>query len=461
MSRRSACFCLFCMFFFLSPSVYSQNRNVDLEPVLFSAAGIGHEDIDAVTAKRAVTLFDLYALSVAETERMAIEGENSVQAKAHRDQAFGGFLPQINFSASKTYPTPSSTDTFMPKSTVAFYAQQNILAGLKDISQYRKAGSEMKMREYTLRNTAGQLLLDVTSAYMNVVRITKSLRNREKILENYRSISAELEKRVAIGRSRPSELLQIRSQIYSLLAQIESLKNNFSQAKSTLATLTGMSLSAALDDPFPVPAPSFGADDPARLTAGRYDIKAAEAQLNMTKDNLLLAWGGFAPDVYAAAGERLYQRNMTGRDYYVSLNATMPLFSGGTTVAAVAEAKSLVRQSELALSQTRRNAVQQISDAMTNYKSTQHQIDSYKKALDEADANYRTILDEYRLRLVTILDVFTAITSLENARDSYEGVVIDNQLSRITLGVATGEMIGPGVDILRSASRSAAKGDVK
>lgn len=444
-----------------SSMVFAQNKNTDLEPVLFSAAGIGHDDIAAVTAKKPMTLFDLYALSVAETERMAIEGENSVQAKAHRDQAFGSFLPQINFSASKTYPTPSSSDSFLPKSTVALYAQQNILAGLKDISLYRRAGDEMTMREYTLRNTAGQLLLDVTSAYMNVIRITKSLRNREKILENYRSISFELEKRVAIGRSRASELLQTRSQIYSLLAQIESLKNNLAQAKSTLATLTGMPLTALMDDPFPVPVPSYIADDPSGLTAGRYDIKAAEAQLAMAKNNLLSAWGGFVPDIFATAGDRLYQKNMSGHDYYVALNATMPLFSGGATVAAVSEAKSLVRQSELTLSQTRRTAVQQISDAITNYKSTQHQIDSYKKALDEADTNYRTILDEYRLRLVTILDVFTAITSLETARDSYEGIIIDHSMSRVTLGVATGEMMGSGVDILRRASRQAVKGDVK
>ena len=430
-----------------------------LEELLFPAAGITREDVSAASERKTKSLFDLYALAVARTERMAIEGENGVQAEAHRSAAFGKFLPSVNLSASKVYPSVNAGSGFAPKSTVALYAQQNIMTGLSEISQYRKAGSEMKMREYTLRNSAGQLLLEVAAAHTNLVRITKTIRNREKIRENYRGIEGELRKRVAIGRSRPSELLQVQSQIYLLNAQIDSANNTLRQAQNVLSYLTGMPQPIAVEEEF------SGGDrlsppdaEPASLAAARFDVKAAQEQLDMASAGLTAAYGGFTPDIYISAGDRLYQKTMNGHDYYVGLNATMPLFGGGQTLSAVKEARSQVRQAELTLSQTKRKAAQEITDAAGDYRSTKDQIEAYRKALDSAEMNYRTLLDEYRLKLVTIVDVLTALTNLETARDSYEGIVIDHAYSRISFGVAAGELAGPGAEKLRGANGGTGEG---
>jgi outer membrane protein len=459
MRVRFAVSMLFPLFLILcAVPVFADNPSSDLEPVLFSAAGINRSDIESARSKKTMTLFDLYSLSVYRTERMAIEGENGVQAQAHRMGAIGQFLPQLQFSASKYYPSPETGNSFLPRSTVALYAQQNIITGLKEISQFRKAGAETRMREHTLRDAAGQLLLDVSGAYMNVIRITKGLRNREKILDNYRGIAAELEKRVAIGRSRPSELLQIKSQIFTITAQIESMKNSLEQAQNVLSYLTGMPLPILISETIPDAKPASLTAEPVSLIVGRYDVRAAQEQLDMANAGLIAAYGGFAPNLYITGGDRIYQQTMKGHDYYVGLNATMPLFSGGETLAAVKESRSLVRQAELTLSQTKRKAVQQITDGATAYRSTLHQIESYRKALEVAEVSYRTLLEEYRLKLVSILDVFSALTTLENARDAYEGVVIDHQLSRISFGVATGELIGSGIDQLRREFVSAAEG---
>lgn len=435
-------------------SAHADAPSSGLEDLLFPAAGITREDVSAASEDRTKSLFGLYALAVARTERMAIEGENSVQADARRTAAIGAFLPQVKLSASKVYPSANSGSGFAPKSTVALYAQQNIVTGLKEISQLKATGAEKKVREYALRDAAGQLLIDVSNAYMNAVRVAKAVRNKEKILENYRGIENELEKRVAIGRSRPSELLQIRSQIYSLTAQIESGKNSFEQAQNVLAYLTGVQPPIAIDEEFDAGSPPHPDADPVSFVGARFDVKAAEAQRDIAGAGLVAAYGGFTPDIYVSAGDRLYQETMKGHDYYIGLNATMPLFSGGETYAAVRESRSQVRQAELSLAQTKRKAVQEITDAATGYRSTQHQIESYRKALEAAETSYRTLLGEYRLKLVSILDVFNALTSLENARDAYEGIVIDNRLGRVTLGVATGELAGPGAAKLRAASEN-------
>ena len=51
--------------------------------------------------------------------------------------------------------------------------------------------------------------------------------------------------------------------------------------------------------------------------------------------------------------------------------------------------------------------------------SSKHKMESFEKSLDAAENNYRLILGEYRLNLVTLIDVFDALTALESARDDY------------------------------------------
>ncbi len=115
----------------------------------------------------------------------------------------------------------------------------------------------------------------------------------------------------------------------------------------------------------------------------------------------------------------------------------------------MSEAASIRRQAVLRLEQSRRVARQEIEEAYSTYTSSLHATESFKKALDAADNNYRSILGEYRLNLVTLLDVFNALTTLESARDDYERTVLESCLSRVRLGVATGEFYGEKISVLR------------
>jgi hypothetical protein len=61
------------------------------------------------------------------------------------------------------------------------------------------------------------------------------------------------------------------------------------------------------------------------------------------------------------------------------------------------------------------------------------------------------ILAEYRLNLTSILDVLTALSALQTARDDYERIVLQHRINRIRLGVATNEFSGDGIHSLKKA----------
>ncbi len=419
------------------------------DALLFEATGISGADIDRAGKKEALNLFDVYVLAVSGTEGMAIEGEYALQADARRRQALGLFLPKVSLKAVRTLSEVDRTTPSAQRSTVNLYARQNLLTGLDEYSSFKGSAAEQRYRRFLLHDSASRLLLDTATIYLKALQIEKNLKNREKTLEHYRGIAGELRRRVAVGRSRQSELLRTNSQIYKIEAEIESLQNEYFKTRTSLTITAGVSKDKRLaEDVYLPPAPALHRDID-KLIDKRFDIKAAFEGLEIARSRLLAAQGGHLPSLYLEGTYRLYQQYETGRDFYAGLGAELPIFSGGITSARVSEASSVRRQAELRLEQSRRIARQEIEEAYSSHFSSLHEMESFKKALDAADNNYRSILGEYRLNLVTLLDVFNALTTLESARDDYERTVLESCLSRVRLGVATGEFPNDELSMLR------------
>ncbi len=428
------------------------------DALLFEATGITRADIDRAVKKETLDLLDIYVLAVSSTERMAIEGEYALQADARRRQALGLFLPRVSLKATKPMTEEDRTSPSTQRTSVSLYARQNLLTGLDEYSSFRGSTAEQRYRRLILSDSAGRLLLDAASVYLKALQIEKNLKNRGKTLEHYRGIAGELRRRVAVGRSRQSELLRTNSQIYKIKAEIESLQNGYAQARNSLSVISGVPQEKRLVEEVCLPPAPEMPRDKSKMIESRFDIKAAVEALDIARSKLLAAQGGHLPSIYLEGNYRLYQHYETGRDIYAGLGAELPIFSGGITSARVSEAASVRRQAELRLEQTRRVSRNEIEEAHSTYSSSMHAMESFKKALDAADNNYRAILGEYRLNLVTLLDVFSALTTLESARDDYERTVLENCLSRIRLGVATGEFYGKGINKLRERRMEVSNG---
>jgi len=417
--------------------------------LLMQATGITRADVASVTGKESLDLFDVYVMAVSGTERMAIEGEYALQADARRRQALGLFLPKISLKASKTLTEVDRTTPSTQRSMVSLYARQNLLTGLDEYASFRGSAAEQRYRRYLLNHSAGKLLQEMSTVYLRALQIDRMLKNREKTLDHYRGVSAELRRRVEVGRSRQSELLRTNSQIFKIQAEIESLQSAYVQARSMLTVISGVPRERRLaEDVCLPPAPEVPADL-TKMIESRYDVKAALEELEISRTRLLAAQGGHLPSVYIEGTYRLYQQYETGRDYWAGIGAELPLFTGGITTARVSEAASVKRQAELRLDRARREARLEIEETYSTYTSSMHEMESFKKSLEAAENNYRLILGEYRLNLVTLIDVFDALTALESARDDYERTVLEHCQSRVRLGVATGELLGPGVRVLR------------
>ncbi len=130
----------------------------------------------------------------------------------------------------------------------------------------------------------------------------------------------ELNARVAIGRSRSTEVLTVQVSLATLMAQLEQVKSQLSAARELLSFLTGLPSSIELSDPQMIPS-SMGSFEfyDAKLS-DRPDIKAAMARAEAAKNNVdiatgrLLAVGGPFGRLLFQPSERHSARQHVGRE---------------------------------------------------------------------------------------------------------------------------------------------------
>ncbi len=458
----------------------------DVKKMLRKTTGITDEDVKSASSKKEITLFDAYALAVQKTERMAIEGENSIQAEERKLQAIETFLPYFSLRGNYGFLPPSSKYISMRQSGASFYARQPIVTGLKEISQIQSSWADRRIKEYQLYNNAGQMLADIGAAFYSVLLVQRDLSNNEHLLNLYTQTVTELKRRVNIGRSRQSEILRTNAQIYSLQAQIKSLRTGLAHSRLLLATLIGVDSDFGLiDSEIFLEKPSSTIADVQRLIETRWDVKAAFEQVEYAKAGVTAAYGLhlpsiyvegiFAPNSWQGKQYEINNKNLLSslalspspvssylsgalnggvptkmRELYFGIGAEMPIFGGDITFAKVREANSRKRQSDLIMSQTLRQARQDIIDSFQLWDSSQVELEAYRKAFTSAEDNYRVVMGEYKLNLVTILDVLTSLTALQSARDDYDRARLQLKLNRVKLGVSINEFSGDKIGALRT-----------
>ncbi|MBP7585194.1 MAG: TolC family protein [Spirochaetes bacterium] len=461
--RRSVSHGLICAVILLAAGASPARADTrDLPKELNESTGVTRADVERATAKKELSLFDAYALTLGGAEKVAITHEDYVQALARRRQAIGSFLPRVSLKAQKMFPDndPANRTTYYGTG-VNLYARQPILTGLDEWATLKLARTDLALKKNRIAESASNLLLDVARAFYRLIQVEKGIANRETTIALHRKMLAELNRRVALGRSRRSEVLRTLSQVAKLEAEIKSQKNELARARLDFAAVTNIPAGRDLADYAHIADPAAPVEPKAAL-ARRWDVKSSEREEELARARLLAARGGHLPSVYLEGNYRLYQLHEQGtRDYYFALGAELPIFTGGITSARVSEAESLVKQAGLRKSLVARTAEQDIADAVQSFESTRGECEAFRKALESAESNYAVTLNEYRLSLVTILDVITSLTFLQAARDDYDRVLLQHRLDRVRLGIATGEFNGAGIAVLRDAAVEQKRGEAK
>ena len=384
-----------------------------------------------------------YAWAQEQSESLHMQMEQIYQIEQQFKVALAAALPNLSFNASdKWLDTGGAGSYTTPQPQVNFALSQTLFSGLREYAAMAASKHQGQAAELQLRHARALLFQDVSNAFYLITSLDAQLANDQMAVELFASRIKELNRFEDLGRSRHSEVVLAESQEAALEAQAEALKGQIAVARELLSFLTGKDLSLTrLTDKLE----RLHALDPEEsLLARAYDrtdVESLHKQMLAQEDQVRLAKGAWAPTV-SFLGD-YYLKRMAGLDsirWDAGITAGLPLFAGGGQLAAVRQAESQVSQARYNFELGLRQARTQIHSRYMTLRAAVSSADAAEKAYLKADESYRLETKEYRLGLVTNLDVLQALNSLVSAKTIFDIDVVQTKLNLLQLKAATEEL---------------------
>ncbi|MDO8729799.1 MAG: TolC family protein [Candidatus Omnitrophota bacterium] len=394
---------------------------------------------------KTLSLENCYRMALKQSEEVAVRAELITETEGRFQQALSGLLPKITFSSIDKKQDGDGGSAFTRRNVPErkFTFSQPLFSGFKEFAAMRGSKSEKRLREQEKARAEQLLLVDVSDSFHLLLQQRREIGVLDAIRQTLRERIRELEDREKIGRSRASERVAVQAQLYRVEAEWEQAQTREQVSFQLLQFLTGLDVIAELADPGPE-LPALGPEEAYRAKGpSRPDVKGAEQSLEISRQELKVARSKFFPTA-GLEGNYYVERSGAAQDvkWDASLNVDVPLFQGGGAVGANKEAESVVRQADLKLQQTRRVADQEIRDAYTEYGGALARLRALTKALEATEESYQMQVQEYRLNLVSNLEVLSTLQILQDARRDLTSALYDAHRLYWKLQATAGESIG-------------------
>lgn len=409
--------------------------------------------------------FDLqtcFELSVLRSETLGMKEEDIRIAQAQYWQAVSAILPKVHLLVSESLRNKSGSgggssgviDTSGSGDTQFFGSgggsrpdsfssrinvKQPIFSGFREFNAGQAAGASVRARTHDRRRANQLLYLDVADVFYQCLMYEGDLRILSSVQKTLRDRIVELEKWVKLGKSRTGELLMAQSDLAGSQVIVEQTKGLLGASRELLAFLTGVPAAALkLEDKTPFPK-SEAVEAYLRGTGERSDILAAIEMERSARKQLSAVKGEHWPTINAEGNYYLKQSPDRDQEWNIFLTFDLPIFEGGIIESRVSEQKALVRQSQLSLEQLRRTADKDVRVAYNNFIAAAAQVLRLKEATSISKENFRVQSEDYKLGIVTNLDVLAALRQMYDQRQKLLDAEMEARINLVRLHVAAGE----------------------
>ena len=399
----------------------------------------------AAFADEPMNLDQYYEAALKRSEVIGTHRELITQAEEQYRQARAARLPTLNGVASYTQQeqppssVPSTPSTLSSQSIARLTVTQPLFRGFREFAGLRQTKALLNAQDDDYRRARVLLFEDVVQNFYTVLSLERDLDNYAQEIEQNLARKKDLQARVRIGKSRQSEVLNVEAAISSLRAQVEQIHAQLQAARENFAFLSGHDAATPLRDDQAAIYSVEPVDSYLVKLEARPDIEASKQRYVAAKENVSVAKGERLPSI-DLNGNYYLERPGYYKDinWDVQLLLTIPLYTGGSVKSKIREAVSQRTQAELALSETRRAAEQEIRSAYSAVVFDLAQRDALENSTNAADKSYKAQLRDYRLGLVTNLDVLQALTALQQNRRALDRVRLSTKLDFLKLQAVSG-----------------------
>ncbi|MEQ9546783.1 MAG: TolC family outer membrane protein [Marinobacter sp.] len=394
-----------------------------------------------------------FAMDLIETYEKALSYDSGIAAarasfeaqEAGTDVSRANLLPQINAFGEANYTDSESPNQDADYTTLAYgvrLTQPLFRADAWYGYDASKFQSEAARADYNLAQQ--QLILDVATAYFNVLRAADTLTTARATEAAIQRQYEQAQERFDVGLIAITEVYEARASYDDSKSQRIAAESDLDIAREQLARLTG-EYTEELDnlrENFPLGRPEPMDPTKWEMTAleQNWSIQSAMYQLNTSEANLKVSKAGHYPtlDLNASYGKSdidglengtapVPQRaDGTTTEAVIGVTLNVPLYLGGGTQAGVRQQRSLVTVAEQSLETTRRDVrvntrslFRTVNTNIETASALEQTIISRRSALDATRAGYEV----GTRNIVEVLDAerayYVALRDYANSRYDY------------------------------------------
>lgn len=402
---------------------------------------------DISLCAKPLTLAECYKRALRQSETIAITADRIRETEGRFLQALSIMMPHIYFLSKdsqeeKRLESPG-LQSFAPtkKSERSFYVTQNLFTGFKAFEAIKASGQEKKQRTKEKERAEQLLLVDVSNSFYLLMETREDQKALRKIESALTARVKELRGRERLGRSRPSEVVNAKAQLYSVKADLEIVRNQEILARQILEFLVGGPI-GDVEDISELPRNLMEESYYVSMADGRPDVQATKFGWDFAKSTAKTIDSDFLPTVNVD-GNYYTQRSAfyKGVDWNINLSVSVPIFDGGYTLGRSKEAWMKADESRLDYQRTRRKAPYDIKDAYTRLNTALEVHAQRRRQYATAKLNYFLQRKDYSRSLVSNLDVLASIQTLQDSQRSYIHSLYEAKRQYWQLRVAVGKSI--------------------
>ncbi len=411
--------------------------------------------IRATAEEPAAATLDLehcYRLALGQSESLAMIREQILQFESKARQSRAAILPDVNFIYTHSFQDTSGVDsgsggvggtlTRSERPEAKISARQPIFAGFKEFYAWNGFKALKRKEELELMRAKKRLYQETAQTFYAVIQLEADRANNRVILDLTIDRVKELEARSRLGKSRPSEVLSVKSQVAALSAQDEKIKGDLWVARDLLSFLTGKNMqNAALTDASDANEDLASEEAWILRSSSVTELAILKEDIVSKKYQVKYAWGSFSPSVDLSGNYYLKRVGFQeGIDWDALLTVDFPIFRGGENFAKAREAESQLRWSEWTFRRLKREVESEIRRNFYTLQSSIAQVKALETAYANAKESYELQVKEYRYGLVNNLDVIQALNAMQENKRNLDRTSVQNKLNAIQLKISAEEL---------------------
>jgi outer membrane protein len=376
-------------------------------------------------------------------------------------QALSGYRPKVSITANGGYNYSSTlsesvNQAVFPNSVsysnlgrdfgsrgAGVTATQTLFNGFQTANKTRQAESQVMGSRETLRVTEQQVLLDASTAYMNLLRDEAILDLNRSNVEVLTEQLKQTRDRFNVGEVTRTDVAQAESRLAAGRSALLGAQSNYVTSQANYRRVIGVDPGRLAPG---TPVDRFSPPTlPGAVTAGETQspsVLAASYGVDIAELAVKISEGALYPNLALTANaaknyDPLYNvRKQTTASVLGSL--TIPLYQGGAEYSAIRQSKETVGQQRLNLDVTRDQARATVVQSWGQLDAAKAQIEATTAQVNAAEIALNGVREEARVGQRTTLDVLNAQQELVNARVALVTAQHDRVVASYTLLAAVG-----------------------